>query len=145
MTQGNYNNSNRVPINGIDYDNIAHISDKTGVPFHVLCLRAEKGEKLQGGRAIEDPMVWIGYGLAGRLLGTKCTSVASVMTQGKPELEYWGVEWKTRSLVKPKGKRGCGVLFKRADIVKVNEIRLGAHISLTAALKVFQAMKQGKF
>jgi len=130
-------------INGIDYDNIAQISKESGVPFHVLCQRAEKGEKLQGGRMIEDPMVWVGYDMAGRLLGAK--SLATSFTQGNPELDYWGIEWKTRSLVKPKGRRGCGVLFKRADIAKVNEIRAGANLSITAALKVFQAMKQGKF
>ena len=103
MTQGNYTNGKAVAINSIDYEHIAHIAKESGVPFHVLCLQAEKGEKIQGGRALEDPMVWVGYGIAGRLL--RARSLPSAFTQGNPELEYWGIEWKTRSLVKPKGKQ----------------------------------------
>lgn len=131
-------------INGIDYDNLAHIAETSRVPFHVLCERAEKGKPLHH-EVRESSMEWVGYQEAAQLLYSPQTTIASAFTTNSGmQLEYWGIEWKTKSLIKPKAKRGCGVLFKRADIIVVNNIRIGAHISLIAALKVFQAMEQGK-
>lgn len=128
-------------INGIDYDNLARMAEQHRVPFHVLCERAEMGRPLLN-KKVED-LEWIGYQMAAEILGSTYQGLASLFTY-KCELDYWGIEWKTKSMVKPKGKRGCGVLFKRADIVIVKNIRDGAKLSLIAALKVFQAMEQGK-
>jgi len=129
-------------INNIDYDNLAHIAKTSRVPFHVLCQRAEKGQSLNT-LVEEDPNEWVAYPMTAKLLCTTRTSLFALFTQ-QNDIDYWGIEWKSRSLIKPKGKRGCGVLFKRADINFINTVRVGAHISLMAALKVFQAIRQGK-
>jgi len=133
-----------VDINNIDYDHLAYLADKSRVPFHKLCERAEKGLPLEN-MVQEDPNIWVSYPMAARLLCARRSTLHAIMTQDTHlEKDYWGIEWKSKSKTKEKAKRGCGVLFKRADIVIVNNIRTGAHISLMAALKVFQAMEQGK-
>jgi len=126
-------------VNGVDYTKIASIAEQTGVSYDVLCQRAEKGERI----LVEPSDGWVDYKKAANLLSVEYTSLAGQLSQNC-ELEYFGIEWKTLSIVKPKGKRGCGVLFKKADIERVNEIRRGARLGLVAALRVFQAMKQGK-
>ena len=129
-------------INGIDYDNLAHISKTHNVPFHILCERAEKGELLQ---VDEDPFEWVAYSMAATLLSVRYCTLTDRLNSPEKSIEYWGIEWKSRSLVDHKAKQGCGVLFKRADINKIKTIKDSAHISLRAALKVFEAMALGKF
>ena len=129
-------------INNIDYDHLTHLAKTSRVPSHKLCERAEKGLPLNN-LVEEDPNEWVGYPMVSQLLSSPYSTLLSLFTQ-QNDLDYWGIEWKSRSLVKAKGKRGCGVLFKRTDITLVNSIRVGAHISLMAALKVFQAIRQGK-
>lgn len=128
-------------INGIDYDNLARMADQHHVPFHKLCERAEMGKPLLNEDRQDSD--WVNYKVAAGLLGSTYQGLASLFTY-KCELDYWGIEWKTKSMVKPKGKRGCGVLFKRADIIIVKNIQKGAGLSLISALRVFQAMEQGK-
>ena len=131
-------------INEIDYDYLADLAKNNRVPFHKLCQRAEKGLPLLG-VVQKDLDEWVGYAMAAKLLCSRLPTVHSAFTTNNGmEIEYWGVEWKSRSLIKPKGKRGCGVFFKRQDILAINNIRLGAHVSLICACKVFQAQKQGR-
>ena len=127
-------------INGIDYDNLAELAEHNRVPFHILCQRAEKGLPIE---EVIDPN-WVDYEEAARIIGCKYYTLAGRLSQGC-DLEYWGITWKSKSKVKPTGKRGCGVLFKKTDLLLIRKIRLGAHLSLTSALKVYEAMKQGKF
>ena len=130
-------------INGIDYDNLAKIAETSRVPFHVLCERAESGKPIE--RTKRGDEEWTDYHEAAEILNCNYTHLAGVLTDSEQELEYWGIKWKTRSRVKPQGKRGCGVLFKRADLVLVGRIRRYAHLSLKGALRVNQAMVQGRF
>ena len=130
-------------INGIDYDNLAHLAKTSRVPFHTLCLRAEKGEPLESGIAEDDE--WISYWGVSQILNMKHNTLFGAMTHVCKEVDYFGIEWKTRSKrTDIEGKRGCGVLFKRADIIVLNNIRIGAKLSLISALKVFQAMELGR-
>jgi len=129
-------------INGIDYNRIADLAEATGRPFHKLCARAEKGLPLRNLAKPDDE--WVDYRGAAKILCATYSSLAGTLSQ-KCEIEYFGIEWKTRSMTGAKvGKRGCGVLFKRADLVVVNNIRTGARLSLAAALKVYQAMELGR-
>jgi len=129
-------------INGIDYDRLAEIADQQRVPFHKLCERAEKGLPLRN--LVHQDDEWVDYRGAANILNVKYNSLAGQLSQNC-ELEYWGIEWKTRSVSGAReGKRGCGVLFKRADLVIVRNIKTHAHLSLISALKVFQAMEQGR-
>ena len=131
-------------INGIDYDNLAHLAKTSRVPFHTLCLRAEKGLPLESG--VPEDEEWISYWSVSQILNMKHNTLFGAMTHVCKELDYFGIEWKTRSQnssVK-EGKRGCGILFKRADIIVLNNIRVGAKLSLISALKVYQAMELGR-
>lgn len=127
-------------VNGVDYTKVAAIADQTGISYNVLCKRAERGERM----LLEVDDNWVDYRGAADVLSVQYHSLAGQLSQ-KCEIEYFGIEWKTRSMNNAKeGKRGCGVLFKKADLERVAEIRAGAHLGLFAALKVFQAMKQGR-
>jgi hypothetical protein len=127
-------------VNGVDYTKIASIAEQSGISYDALCKRAERGERL----LVETSHDWVDYRGAADILCVQYHSLAGQLSQ-KCELEYFGIEWKSRSMNKAiQGKRGCGVLFKRSDLERVAEIRVGAHLGLFAALKVFQAMKQGR-
>lgn len=128
-------------INGIDYDYLATIAETSRVPFHKLCERAEKGLPIRNMIGADEE--WVDYRGASEILRYKYNTLAGTLTSPDADLEYWGIKWKTRSRVKPMGKRGCGVLFKRSDLVLVNQIRKHTHLSLKAALRVHQAMVQG--
>lgn len=142
MTQGNYTNGGRPAIKSIDYAKLADIAQTSRISFETLCKRAEKGQPLNHMES-EDPD-WVGYYEASDILMTKYASLASSLTHCTKEIDYFGIGWKTKSKVKPKGKRGCGVLFYRADLVMVAKIKRGARLSTLAALRVFQAMQMGR-
>ena len=142
MTQGNYTNSKRVAVNGIDYGHLASIAESSRVPFHILCQRAEKGLPIRDMAPADDN--WVDYTTAAEILDTAYGSLASTITSKHCQLEYYGIQWMSRSRVNSKSKRGCGVLFKRADLVAVRKIKQEVHLGLTAALKVFQAIQMGR-
>lgn len=134
--------------NEIDYVKLERISAAEGIPFETLCERVEEGRPLRTLEPITRD--WIGYKEVAEILHCSYGTLASHMTndcKGCRELEYWGVDWKTRSMNEniAEGKRGCGVLFKRSDIEKIMHIRTSARIGIINSLKVFQAMHQGKF
>jgi len=129
-------------INGIDYDHLAAVSESSGVQFHTLCQRAEKGLPIRDLVGEDDE--WVNYKSTAKILDSAYGSLASTLTSAHCELDYYGIRWKSRSRVKKSGKRGCGVLFKRADLIVIRNIKTHAHLSLTSALKVFQAMQLGR-
>ena len=128
-------------INGIDYDNLAEMAETSRVSFETLCKRAERGLPLA--HTEEQSPDWVGYQEAAKILRTSYGHLAGVFTSKEMELEYWGIKWKTRSLVKPQGKRGCGVLFYKPDLIVVANIKKYTHMSIMNALRVYQAMEGG--
>lgn len=127
-------------IRSIDYEKLANMSAVEGVPFEKLCERAEKGRPLRN--LVAPTEEWIDYREAAKVINCQYGSIASYFTDDRAEVDYWGIEWKTRS-TNPNvkfGKRGCGVLFKRSDVERVAQIRRAAGISTAAALRVFEAL-----
>ncbi len=140
--QGNYTHPNRPAIRDIDYAKLAKIADNHRVSFVTLCKRAEKGQPLDYMNTNSPD--WVDYNEAADIMSITYASLASAFTNDTSTIEYYGVGWKTKSKTKPKGKRGCGVLFRRADLIIVVNIKKSANLSLGAALRVFQAMKMGE-
>jgi len=131
-------------INQIDYHHLAKMSSATGIPFDTLCERAERGENLVE-RALRQPdNEWLTYEQAAKMLFTSISSLSGVLTHPTRTLEYWGIEWQTRSKTKSKGKRGCGVLFSKKDLLQIKAIKQATKLQLLTTLRVFQAMKQGR-
>jgi len=131
-----------VNVNQIDYAHLAHLAETSRVPFHTLCQRAEKGESMED-YVQEDPREWVDYHEAAKILSMSYSSLASTFTSHHCLADYFGVKWRSKSRNNPKSKRGCGVLFKREDLVRITEIKKVIGISQFAALKVFQAMRLG--
>lgn len=140
--QGNYTHPNRPAIKDIDYKYLADIALTSRISFEKLCERAEKGQPLD--HMTSDNPNWVNYNEAADIMSISYASLASAFTNKTPKIEYYGIKWKTKSKVKPKGKRGCGVLFYRADLVVVVNIKKNANLSLGAALRVFQSMEMGE-
>lgn len=133
-------------VNQIDYEKLANMAREENVPFERLCRNAERGLPMRTLKPTTED--WIDYKGVSEILHCSYGTLSSHFTnnnRGLRELEYWGIEWKTRSLNDgvSEGKRGCGVLFKRTDISKVMRIRKVAGLGILAALRVFQAQRKG--
>lgn len=133
-------------IMDIDYERLAHLAKANDIPFDKLCERAEQGapctdaELLKG--FLRHPTAdWFTTPQASERLCVSYTSFMSMM--GGSELEYYGIAYKSRSRSKPNAKRGCGLLFKRADLDDVLRLRRVLGSNTIAALRVFQAIKKG--
>lgn len=129
-------------IRDIDYHHLAKLAETSRVSFETLCKRAEKGEPLHHERMPNSE--WVEYHDAADIMFTGYASLSSAMTHVCAELEYFGVRWKTKSKNNKLSKRGCGIMFNRADLVTVANIKRSASVSTLAALRVFEAMTQGQ-
>ena len=154
----NYEHAPRINgrIRSINYSRLAEMADEHGLPFEQLCEHAENGCNSEAailanfGRLAPSEN-WITIDTACAILGTKVSTFYCAISRHG---HYSGIAWKTRSRVKtentltakgnPTGRRGCGVLFKRADVERLRDIRRTVRISYAAAAKVFHAMQQGK-
>jgi len=132
-------------IRTIDYNHLAELEKKTGVPFDLLCERAENGatsdDELISRLGIHPPTdTWLLHWQACAVLGiNKAAFYGAIARNG----HYSGIQWKSRSKVKSTGKRGCGVLFHRDDLEQLRHIKVTADIAWPAAAKVFHAMQRG--
>jgi len=132
-------------IRTIDYNHLAELERRTGVPFDLLCERAENGatsdDELISRIGVHPPTdTWLLHWQACAVLGIKPQSFyCSISRNG----HYSGVRWKSRSRVNSNSKRGCGVLFHRADLERLRHIKTSAQINWTAAAKIFHAMQRG--
>ena len=140
--QGNYKHTNTRPaIKDIDYTYLASIAETGRTSFEVLCARAERGEPIH---PIEKDPEWVSYHEAADILNTTYATLAGVFTSPRCQLPYHGIHWKTKSKNNPKeGKRGCGVLFYKPDLVVIANIRKHTRFQLLTALRVFEAMERG--
>lgn len=122
----------------IDYLHLARIAKKEQIPFEKLCERAETGRPLRTLVAPDEE--WITYQETADILCSTITAMAGNFTHPHAEIEYWGIQWKSRSKLKDGAKRGCGVLFYRYDIQRVAQIKRAAGIGTLTALRVFEAI-----
>ena len=125
-------------INGIDYDRLALMAAEESIPFDKLCERAENGQPLRS--LVKPDEEWIDYQTASNILCSTINAMAGNLTHPHAEVEYWGIQWKSRSKLKDGAKRGCGVLFNRYDIQRVAQIKRAAGIGTLTALRVFEAI-----
>ena len=130
-------------INEINYDELAEMAATYHLSFAGLCERAEKGLPLSG-LLIDETGTWATYQEAADILGCTKDNLGRLFTVHSMKLPYWGIEWKSRSLVNPNARRGCGVYFNVNDLKLLRRIRNKAKISWIAACKVHQAMVRGK-
>lgn len=134
-------------IADIDYDHIAMLAKRHNLSFDRLARNAEKGATtdadIMGGIGLVPPSDdWLTLTQSCILLGMMTgTFYCSVAVQG----HYSGLRWKSRSKKLAAGKRGCGVLFHRAELEMLRTIKVEARISWIAAAKVNHAMFLGKF
>lgn len=131
--------------NAIDYEHIAKLAEKNGANFEKLCGRAENGARtdseLLGESLRQADANWLTtQQAASHLAMTYCTFVSSLMGG---ELNCYGIRYRSRSRIKPNGRRGCGVLYCRSDLDEIIRLRRAIGSSSMAALRVFQAMRKG--
>jgi len=155
----NFDTSPRIQpaLADIDYNHLAELEKQHGIPFDRLCERAEKGARTDADLIRAPGLIapcdkWVTVDTACVILGIETsTFYCAVSRQG----HYSGVGWKSRSRKvqiagelnangNPVGKRGCGVLFRRADLERLRDIKRACGISYNAASKVFHAMQQGR-
>ena len=132
-------------ISTIDYDWIAEIAEANGIAFDRLCKMAEtKGARteaeLLGTTLRPATKDWLTTPQAAEALHTTYSSLVSALMDGR--LPYYGIDYRSRSRVKPNGKRGCGVLFARTDVEEVKRLRGVLGTTLKGALRVFQAKRE---
>ena len=131
---------------GIDYNHLATLADANDISFEQLCRRAEEtgactDKDLLKGFLRQPNEDWLTTTNAAKHIAMTYSSFMSVMMSS--ELDYYGIEFKSRSRTKPNGKRGCGVLFKRSDLDDIVRLRHAIGSNTRAALRVFQAIKKG--
>jgi hypothetical protein len=138
--------------NGLDFRALAQLAQRRGITFEKILERAESGitdpEQLARPSLLPATKDWITIDDACRILCIQAGSWNSAIGQ-HPTARYWGVRAKSRSTKltlgdKGQGARGCGILFYRPDVERIQRIKREAHISFTSALKVFYAMSEGK-
>lgn len=121
-------------MNGIDYHALAERSDRTGESFCRLAELAERGDRLP---PIPDGE-WVDSRTATDLLSAD-------YGHGLALLKGSSVSWRSRSLKNPKARRGkAGGLYLVADLERVQTIRRQCRIGLQSALRVFDALKDGR-
>lgn len=116
----------------LDYDELARLSEKTGKNFATLCDRAEKGLPLP--KAPDEQ--WVTTETAAKILCTCYTMAVKHLRDSE-------VRQQSRSMTNPSARRGCGVLYNKADLLSIMYIRKKTEISLSAAVKVFNAISRG--
>jgi len=134
------------PLSPIDYDRLAALAEANGLSFERLCQRAEatgarSDTELLAGFLRQPSEEWLTTPQAAAHIAMTYSSFMSTMMSS--ELDYFGIEYKSRSRVKPNGKRGCGVLFRRSDLDDIVRLRRAIGSSTRAALRVFQVVKKG--
>lgn len=128
-------------IKEINYHRIAKLAERNGANFERQCKRAEEGaqteEDLLGSCVRPATFDWLTTPQAAEYLSMTYSTFVSTLMDG--ELDYFGIRYHSRSRVKTNARRGCGVLYSRADLVEVARIRQVLNSSQIAALRVFQA------
>ena len=136
------------PIADIDYSMIARVAASSGVSFESLCAEAEvRGartpEALLEGKGLSDPDVeWVVSQEAAKIVGTSYATFMH-LTSEKSALRHYGIRSRSRSQKNPNSRRGCGVLWHRSDLAETARIRKAVGVTLTTAMKIFQAKKLG--
>ena len=138
--QGNYTYPNRPAIKDIDYKMLAAMAQTGRISFEVLCKRAEEGKPLSEEKTVDPD--WVDYHEAAAILGATYLSLTGSFTDPSAVIDYFGIHWQSKSKTLSKGKRGCGVLFYRADLIVIRNIKQ-AGFQLRTALRIFQAMERG--
>lgn len=132
-------------IETIDYQHLATLAKDNGITFELLCKRAENGARTEAELLGESPRQpnadWLTTPQAAECISMTYSTFVSTLMGG--ELDYYGIAYRSRSRVKPKGRRGCGVLYSRVDLDEIVRIRKAIGSSTIAALRVFQAKRKG--
>ncbi len=132
-------------IRDINYEHLAVLAKDNAANFELLCKRAEEGARTDAellGSCIRQPdSKWLTTPQAAERLAMTYSTFVSTLMAG--ELDYFGIEHRSRSRIKPKGRRGCGVLYKCSDLDEIVRVRQVLKSSNIAALRVFQAKRQG--
>jgi hypothetical protein len=130
--------------NGLDFRALAQLAQRRGITFEKILERAESGitdpEQLARPSLLPATKDWITIDDACRILCIQAGSWNSAIGQ-HPTARY---STKLTLGDKGQGARGCGILFYRPDVERIQRIKREAHISFTSALKVFYAMSEGK-
>ena len=139
--------------NGLDFKRLEELANRSqGVTFDTVLRRAMNGitdeAKLAAPTVLPATKDWLTMTDACAILCAKPGTLAGLWHR-HPTALYWGIRAKTRSMkvkLGPNGagSRGCGVLLYRPDLERVMEIKRAARLSLTNALRVFQAITEGK-
>jgi hypothetical protein len=146
--------ANYSKANGLDFHRLAALADVSpGITFEKICERAENGAvtdaELLATTLRPASKDWILLHDVLDILRVCDGTWAGIICK-HPTQTYWGIGAKSRSSKTQlgpggKGARGCGALYYRADIEKLAKIKRNANLSLHCALRVFCAMKEGKF
>lgn len=134
------------PTTAINYDQLAKLAKTHNISFEKLCRRAEEtgartDTDLLKGFLRQPNKDWLTTPDAAEHIAMTYSSFVSTMMHS--DLPYFGIECKSRSRKKPKGRRGCGVLYKRSDLDDIVRLRRAIGSNTVAALRVFQAIKKG--
>ena len=153
-------------VAGIDYARIAKLANDNGVPFERLARRAERGaitdDELFGTSLRRPSENWLTLDMLENAIGmSKSVQISAGLKLEKATgIAYFGCAWKSRSRKQPGqrrdplnvgkpgagsgiGRRGCGVLLYKPDLMRLAEIRRAVGLSWINAGRVMIAMKKG--
>lgn len=124
-----------VAVSEINYERLADLSDRYGVPFHVLCGRAENGtiseDELVGRPKYLTANGWITTKQAAEIMGVK--DIYSVMNSTDGH-DHFGLEVR---------KKCPGIMVRRDEITEVRRLHDLLKLGWQNTMRVFRAKKEG--